>query len=171
MAVKSLFVVKKFMTTLWFALTSCRPAINGWGFKPKSRSTSSGVAVTRQKLAYVGWVDVSSTTTSLVCGARAFLFRLNAWEHSVVLLGFVHVGVLSRLFRLSDQVSSRPALTLEHGLLMLERVQQRPHCCCVQVQSSPDDWQHTVAGVVDEAKHGRVDTRRHEAERLSGDHE
>ena len=52
--------------------------------------------VTRQKLAYVGWVAVSSTTTSFVCGACATLLRLNAWEHSVVLFGFAHVGFLSR---------------------------------------------------------------------------
>src|SRR4051794_37246403 len=54
------------MTIRWLALTSCRPAANGWGFRPKSRITSSGVAVTRQKFEYEGTVDESSTTTSLV---------------------------------------------------------------------------------------------------------
>ena len=54
MAEKSRFAVNKFMTTLWFALTFWRPGPNGCGFRPKSSRISSGVAVTRQKLAYVG---------------------------------------------------------------------------------------------------------------------
>ena len=49
------------MTIRWFAFTSCRPVANGWGLRPKSRITSSGVAVTRQKFEYDGSVPESST--------------------------------------------------------------------------------------------------------------
>ena len=55
------------MTIRWIAFTSWRPVANGCGFSPKSRMTSSGVAVTRQKFEYDGSTPESSTNTSVCC--------------------------------------------------------------------------------------------------------
>ena len=95
-AAKSRFAVKKFMTTLWFTVTSCRPNANGWGLRAKSRSTSSGLAVTRQKLAYVGAVALSSTTMSLDLCRLGILLGLRTGMHFVVLLDFAHVSLRFR---------------------------------------------------------------------------
>jgi hypothetical protein len=50
MAVRSRLAVERSITIRSVALTSWRPVANGWVLRPKSRMTSSGVAVTRQKL-------------------------------------------------------------------------------------------------------------------------
>src|SRR3954453_13546324 len=67
MAVKSRFAVYRFITIRSTTLTLWGPVAKGWGFRPKSRITSSGVAVTRQKFVYNGRAPESSTTTSFAC--------------------------------------------------------------------------------------------------------
>ena len=49
---RSRFAVKKFMTTRWVSLTGSPGVGLTCGFRPKSRTNSSGVMLTRQKFVY-----------------------------------------------------------------------------------------------------------------------
>jgi hypothetical protein len=108
---KSRFAVKKFTTTLWLALTSCRPDANGWALRPKSSSTSYGVAVHSAEVG-VHRQGRRIVNDDLSClRLLGILLRFNAGILHIGLFDFAHAGLPSKLLRHhSGELNSRPTL-------------------------------------------------------------